>query len=295
MSKLHVQSSASVLDYSGTLAGCNAGIGASISGSLYCNGYSRLVGGLYLAASLQSGSGFQVQQSFDSGTNWDSLSTCQALAAGTSSFSYEIYGDAVRVYVSNGSSANTVRTLWRVLPIQAPDTSLKTGESHIGEVGGKTVVVSACLVRETNTTAYAIGDVWINASTNATLVRLPSCARKNNGSGVIMHAVLTDSASAATMPQFNLFLFDNVITAPSDNSPFALTDAEIETCVGIVEVTSWFAGGSTLNALAQARNLNMPFVCQSACNSLWAVPVLTNAYTPTSAENLELRLGVSQD
>ncbi len=381
MSKLYVQSSASVLDYSGAIAGCNNGAGASISGSLYCNGYSRLVGGLYLAASLESASGFRVMQSFDGGTNWDLKSACITLAAGTSSFSYEIFGDAVKVNIANGSTANTFRTLWRVLPIQSPDkvswssgsvvvssgsgvitagsvvitaaslssasvtvlspagsnlhailessgsdvgivhvgtgtcsmgsvtsiegqvsaslsggsAALLASESHIGEVGGKTVIVTACFPRDANTTQYAIGDMWASGSTNGTLVRLPSCARKNNGSGVIDRIVLIDSASQATMPQLYLYIFDNVITSPSDNAPFPLTDAEAETIIGVIPVTSWYPGGSTLNAISVVSNLTIPFVCQSACNSLWLVPVLQNTYTPTSAENLTARIGILQD
>ena len=330
MSKLYVQQSASVLDYSGALAGSNAGIGGSISGSLYCNGFSRLVGMLTLTASLQSGSGFQVLQSADSGTNWDLKSACQTLAAGTSPFSFEILGDAVKVLVSNGSSANTVRTLWRVIPIQSPDLPARlsasisggsviatsgsivvtnqisasvsggsiaslAGENHIGEIGGRTTVVTACFPRDANTTQYAIGDMWASGSTNGTLVRLPGCARKNNGSGVIDRIVLIDSASQATMPQLYLYIFDNVITSPSDNAPFPLTDAEAETIIGVIPVTSWYPGGSALNAISVVSNLTIPFVCQSACNSLWAIPVLQNTYTPTSAENLTARIGILQD
>lgn len=308
MSKLYVQQSASVLDYSGAVAGSNAGIGDSISGSLYCNGYSRLVGGLYLSASLQSASGFRVLQSVDGGTNWDIVTACQTLAAGASTFSYEIYGDAVQVRISNGSSANTVRTLWRVVPIQAPDqpsrlsasisggsTALLASENHIGEVGGKTTLVTACAVRENNTTAYAIGDMWASGSTNGALVRLSNCARKDGGSGIIDRVVVINSASQATMPNFNLFIFDNVVTSPSDNAPFPMTDAEAEKVVGVIPVTSWYAGGSTLNAVSVVSNLTVPFVCQSTCSSLWVVPVLTNAYTPTALENLTLRVGILND
>ncbi len=382
MGKVYVQSTGSVLSYSGTISGCNAGIGGSISGSLYCDGYSRLVGGLFLAASLQSASGFRVLQSFDSGTSWDISSACQTLASGTSPFSFEILGDAVKVILSNGSSANTIRTLWRVLPIQAPDkvswtsgsvvvssgsmvakqtagsdlhavletststigmvtqtagslfhVQVETGassigsvtqsagsnfhavletsssiignvggsvanlasENHLGEIGGKTVVVTACFPRDANTTQYAIGDMWASASTNGTLVRLPNCARKDGGSGIIDRLVLVDSASQATMPQINLFVFDNVITSPSDNAPFPLTDAEAETTVAVIPVTSWYAGGSTLNAVSIVTNLTIPFVCQSSCNSLWAVPVLQNTYTPLSAENLTARVGILDD
>ncbi len=325
MSKLYVQSSASVLGYSDALAGSDAGIGGSISGSLFCDGYSRLVGGLSLSASLQSGSGFQVSQSFDRGVNWSLLSACQTLAAGASPFSYEIVGDAVMVKLSNGSSANTIRTLWRALPIQAPDkvswssgsvvvssgstvvtnqvsasisggsVAMLAGENHFGEVGGRTTVISACVTRPNDSASYVAGDMWANATTNGTLLRFPSCARKDNGSGIIAQVLCVNSASLATQPQINLWLFDNVVTSPSDNAPFALTDAEIEYTLGVTELSTWFAGGSTLNSLAQVRNVDIPFVCQSACNSLWGIPVVMNSCSPAAQQNLQFRLGILQD
>lgn len=117
MSKIFVQNMNEVLRYSGSLTGVAAGIGGSAAGSAFCKGNSRLVGTLYLSASLQSASGLQVWQSADGGSNWDVKSACITLAAGASTFEYDLRGDAVKVYISNGSSTNTVRTLWQVVPI----------------------------------------------------------------------------------------------------------------------------------------------------------------------------------
>jgi hypothetical protein len=119
MSKLYAQHSASVWSATGTLSGSDAGIGGSISGSFAFGSpaYARLVGTIYLSASTQSGSGWQVWQSSDGGQNWDCKSACSVLAAGGSGLSYEVVGNAVMIKISNGSSANSYRTSWWLRPV----------------------------------------------------------------------------------------------------------------------------------------------------------------------------------
>ncbi len=179
--------------------------------------------------------------------------------------------------------------------ISGGSVAMLAGENHIGEVGGRTTVVSACVTRPNDSASYVTGDMWANATTNGTLLRFPNCARKDNGSGVIVQVLCANSASLATQPQINLWLFDNVVTSPSDNAPFALTDVDIERTLGITELSTWFAGGSTLNSLAQVRNVDIPFVCQSACNSLWGIPVVMNSCSPAAQQNLQFRLGILPD
>lgn len=119
MSKIYVQSAVSVWSETGTLTGSDAGIGGSTAGSLAFNApaYARLVGSIYLSASTQAGSGIQIFQSADGGTNWDVRSACVAAAAGGSGFAYEVLGNAVKIKISNGSSPNTYRANFWLRPV----------------------------------------------------------------------------------------------------------------------------------------------------------------------------------
>ena len=118
MAKVHLQENKEVLRASQALTGSDAGIGESVSGSYFSQGNSVLTGMLSISASLESGSGFQVLQSCDRGLNWDINSVKSSLAAGASPFTFDLTGDAVKIVLTNGSSANTIRTLWQVTPVR---------------------------------------------------------------------------------------------------------------------------------------------------------------------------------
>lgn len=174
-------------------------------------------------------------------------------------------------------------------------SAIPAGEAHIGEIGGKTVAVSACVTRPADSASYIAGDMWADATTNASILRFPGCARIDGGAGVINSLIVANSASLTTQPQIYLWLFKSAITSPSDNAPFPMTNVEVEKCVGMIDFTSWYAGGSTLNSISYQRNLNIPFVCSTGCTSLWGVPVVMNSCSPTSGQNLQFRATIFQD
>ena len=101
MSKLYVQKMPAVLEVAGSMAA-----NASTSGSVGCDGYARLVGGLFSSCSLESPSGLSVEYSFDGGGSWDHVSASDTLGAGAvATCSQEVLGNAVRVTVRMGSGA----------------------------------------------------------------------------------------------------------------------------------------------------------------------------------------------
>ena len=165
--------------------------------------------------------------------------------------------------------------------------------------GGRTVTVDASFTRPGDTSAYAPGDVVNNSTSAGTVLTFTNVVRKAGGSGVILNALLIDGASQATKLDCELFLFDTTLTADNDNSPFTPTDAELGTCVGVIDFgASPFLGDATVgaggNCVYSAGGLNLPIVAVGG-QSLFGVLVARNAYTPTNAETFRVRLSVLQD
>lgn len=114
MAKLYAQAAASVLWLYGTLDA-----GASTSGSIYCDGYAKLVGGFRSDVVSETGSGFRIEQSFDRGLHWDIVSaSCLASASAASAFDIDIIGNAVRVVIKNGAgAAGAIRSYFYTRPV----------------------------------------------------------------------------------------------------------------------------------------------------------------------------------
>lgn len=176
---------------------------------------------------------------------------------------------------------------------------LAASEAHLGEVGGRTRVISATLTRPADTAAYAAGDAVTNSTSAPSVITFDDCARVANGSGVIVGVTMVDSANQSTPGVFELWLFDTAFTADNDNSAFTPTDAECTTVVGIVPFALSYVGDATSgaggNRVYIASNLNIPFQATGGGDSLYGAIVVRNAYTPVSGETFTARLRILQD
>jgi len=116
MAKIHVLNTPTVLDT--TAAQTAKGY---TSGSLVCDGFSRLVGLLYsnASAAVGSASGLVIRQSADGGANWDVVSASyQVTASAASVFNVNLLGNAVKVEFWNGATAASLfRCSFRLMPI----------------------------------------------------------------------------------------------------------------------------------------------------------------------------------
>lgn len=112
--RIYPQASASLFNMSGSFVASG-----SISGSLFCQGYSRLVGTFRTDIASETGSGVRIEQSANGGTNWDVISSsCVATASAASGFNITLTGNAVRVFYRNGAAAaSAIRANFYVLPI----------------------------------------------------------------------------------------------------------------------------------------------------------------------------------
>ena len=111
--KIYVQKFPEVFATSASLAAS-----ASTSGSMVCDGYARIIGGIISSASLKAGSGLRIWQSFNDGLDWDYFTDYVLSACSGSAFSIEIIGNAVKVGIcTDGTGAPILRTHWQLRPI----------------------------------------------------------------------------------------------------------------------------------------------------------------------------------
>lgn len=156
--------------------------------------------------------------------------------------------------------------------------------------------ISATFTRPADTTAYAAGDVVADSTSAPTIMRFKGAARGKATPSIIQHAVLVDSASVATKPDLELWLFDTTITMDNDNAAFTPTDAELLTLVGVIDFATgdFKVGDATVgaggNSICEASNLGLPFNTTKDDNDLFGVLVVRNAYVPVSGEVFTVRL-----
>jgi len=168
------------------------------------------------------------------------------------------------------------------------------------KITGYTKVVTAAITRPNDTTAYTAGDSIADKTSAATLLTFTDAARHAGGSGVLLDALLVDSAAQTTKLDAELYLFDTTMTAPVDNAAWAPTDAILATLVAIVDFGSspWVGcptAGADGNVAYQVQNNNAGFVCGASSRDLFGVLVARNAYTPVALEVLTIRLKIAQD
>ncbi len=159
----------------------------------------------------------------------------------------------------------------------------------------KTVTVTK--TRPANTVTYAVGSV-VNESTSAgTVWTFASCARTAAAGGIIQAANLIISTAQTLKFDGVLWLFDTAPATVNDNVAWAPTDAEMKTFVAALSFsnTGWKSGTGLANGQTELKGLSDSFQCAAASTSLFGVLVANNAYVPTSAEDITIRLRIIQD
>lgn len=178
-------------------------------------------------------------------------------------------------------------------------TRIAAGESHLGQVGGRSIIVSSSVTRPADTTAYAAGDAVTNSTSSPTVITFDGVTRITNGSGVITAASMIDSANQSTKGIFELWLFSTSATPDNDNSAFTPTDGETEALIGVIPFNVCYVGDATAgaggNCVYPVTGLSIPFVAASSTDDIYGLIVVRNAYTPVSAEKFTLRLHILQD
>ena len=201
------------------------------------------------------------------------------------------------VPIGAGTEAAAVRV---TLPTDGTGVvKLGAGEAHVGELGGKTVIVNGSFTRPSDTNVYAANDVICNSTSAPVIITFSGCARVSLGSGEIQSCVLTDSGNETLKLEGDLFIFDTTVTMDNDNAAFTPTDAEMATCLGVITFSasspkSGTAGTGGNCQYPDSITKAIPFVCLTSTN-LYGILVARNAYVPISAEVFTFRLGILQN
>lgn len=156
---------------------------------------------------------------------------------------------------------------------------------------GDFVTVSTSVTRPANTTTYAVNDAIADATPTAGGFTLTSAARVSGGSGIITDMWVTFDDDAATPLQGEVFLFDQSVTAITDNAAFAITDAEARTCLGIIPFALQDIGNQ---GAAHVQNLDIGFTCVGTANLRFLMRA-KNAYVPTANSGvIQVRVKIIQ-
>lgn len=155
----------------------------------------------------------------------------------------------------------------------------------------------ATITRPADTTAYATGDVVADSTSAAAILKFSGCCG-DGGGGVIRSAMFASSIVPGTKLSADLFLFSVAPTAyGNDNEAFALSDADLLNCVGVISLDGTTAANvkvGTLNCVVMSAALAMPFKGSLGDKTLYGVLVARNAYTPASSEVLTIKLGIER-
>lgn len=135
-----------------------------------------------------------------------------------------------------------------------------------------------------STAAYTAGDAV------GGLLTFANAAKVAGGGGIINDVVLIDDAGQDD--DMELWLFDTTITAIADADAWALTEAQLHTCIAVVSIasTGWCASGTpSVNNTEVARRYD----CTGT--SLFGQLVCRGTPTFAAVDDLTVRIGLSQD
>jgi hypothetical protein len=243
------------------------------------------------------------------GTNYVSLQTANVAngTVGTSTTATGVFVAAcagfyyVRAPVS-GRSSGAITVIARALPVGAglsladidvsgtetvTVSSITAGETHIGEVGGATVVVE--VTPTVSTSAYAAGDLI------GTKLTFTDAARVAGGSGVVLSAALTDLDKQDKETDLILFDTNPSNTTFTDNAAFDVHDTDLLDVIGVVTFDVADYTDFSDNSVATDKNLGIGFNLTSGQDLYGALIARGTPTYSTTADAISTRIFVLQD
>ena len=136
---------------------------------------------------------------------------------------------------------------------------------------------------------YAAGDAL------GGLLTFADAALAVGGSGAITKVVIIDDDQE--LAPVDLVLFDRAFTPTADNALFAPSDADMQFCIGYVDVAATdYASFVDNSVAAKSSGLRMPFPYQlgAASSSLYGQLVVRSTPTYTATDDITVKITVER-
>lgn len=160
--------------------------------------------------------------------------------------------------------------------------------------GTDCVILTAPFARPDDTTAYAINDAVSDSTSAPTILTFANAARANGGSGYIVKAELcTDQA--ACVAAFRLHLFTTSVAPYNDNTAYTALYANRVSRVGYIDFPAVAQEGSGSTSAFALWLGQLLYVCDSASAALYGLLETKSVFTPASAQNFSIRLGLDRN
>ena len=157
------------------------------------------------------------------------------------------------------------------VPVQANDISLRIVQ---------TPTITAGL--------YASGDAL------GGLLTFADAARLAGGTGIITKVVIVDDDQE--IAPIDIVFFDQTFTATADNAPFDPSDADMQNCIGFIDVAATdYADFVDNSVAAKGSGLRMPFAFDLVGTSLFAQLVVRATPTYTATDDITVKLTISRN
>lgn len=148
---------------------------------------------------------------------------------------------------------------------------------------------TASFARPANTTAYASGDsVSDNTSAGSATNFEFTGAALGNGESFRLDYVSLTSDNAVTGVPFELWLYSANPTALADNAAFTISDAENDTVLSVISISTAFS--SAVNWRIEAGAINRIIKLGTNTSSIFGNLKIAAVYTPASGETLTARI-----
>jgi len=158
---------------------------------------------------------------------------------------------------------------------------------------GRLYTASNVKVRVQVIPTISSGAIYATADQLGGLMTIANAARKSGGSGMLRAVTILENGGAQRA-NIDLVFFDRSVTLAADNAAFAVSDADMAFCLGVVSITSyntaWAAAG---NAIATLKGIDLPFVLNAT--SLYCAAVVRGTPTYTSTSDLTFSFVIDQD
>jgi hypothetical protein len=165
--------------------------------------------------------------------------------------------------------------------------ALTAGETHIGEVGGKTVVKTITMTA--TTTILAAADIIADTQ------QMDAALRVTDGTGVIQSMTVFDPDDNAAFA-FDVYIHNTSTSMGTENAAISISDANAAAGIlGVVSFATTDAKDLINGRMYHKANLGIPVTAVSGTDDLY-FSVVNGSGTPTFAGgSMPIRVGILQD